>query len=315
MDTPTQGEVGGGVETPNRTLPENNTFDINRFFELRIQANEEWQKRSEVERYLDREIETDKPIAITIPSDLHVGSPGTAHLQLRDDFRAIAEHPALFAYIGGDWGNNYIVPKLIMAGVNDVFSAGDEQKEIVKYLFNFIARPKADGQQTVLAVGDGNHDNWLRKMANLDPLCTVLGELSHLFVGQGSVMRLKVGDITYKIFRRHRHRWSSVFNPAHAVVSEYQRNPFEFDIGIIEHQHISHYALFEGKEREDGTTDRISVRPGTYKLGDSFAEEHGFYYASNELVSIILWPDRFRMQPVKGLYQTIDLLDAVRVNN
>lgn len=288
------------------------SFDAERFFELRIEANAEWQKKIEAQRYLHRKIETDRPIAIINPSDLHVGSPGTAHYQIRDDFRSIAKHPGLFADLGGDWGNNYIVPKLVMAGVNDVFAAGDEQREMILYLVQQLAQAKQDGQQTVLAWRDGNHDNWLRKMANVDPRCMMLKDIEHLYAGQGSVMVLQVGNMTYRIFRRHRHRWSSVFNPAHAVVSEYQRNPFEFDIGVIEHQHLSHYALFDGKERADGDTTRIAIRPGTYKLGDSFAEEHGFYYASSELISVILWPDKFRMQPVKGLQQTIDILDAVR---
>lgn len=287
-------------------------FNVEKFFELRVEASEEWKKRSVTPRYLRRTIEIDKPVAIIFPSDLHVGAPGTAHYQIRDDFRRIAQHPGIYAYLGGDWGNNYIIPKLMTAGLNDTFAAGDEQREIIIYLVQQLVQSKPDGSQTILAWGDGNHDNWLRKMANLDTRLIMLAEIAHLYAGQGSVMGLQVGSQDYRVFRRHRQRWSSVFNHAHAVVAEYQRGPFEFDIGVIEHQHMSHYALFDGKERTDGKTDRVAVRPGTYKLTDPHAEEHGFYYSSSELISVILWPDRFRMQPVKGLHQVIDLLDAVR---
>lgn len=281
-------------------------FDAAAFFEKSLAAQEEWAKRNPTPRHIERVIETDKPVAVVFTSDWHIGGVGTLHRKLRDDMLHIANHERLFAYVGGDWGNNFIVGRLVMAGLNDVFAAGDQQYEVTRLIFEPLAT-----SNSCIAVASGNHDSWLMQAANLDPRWLVFRGVPHLCVREGAVMHLTVGEQTYRIFRRHRPRWGSIFNPAHAVVTEYQRNPFEFDVGIIEHQHMSHYALFDGKERDAGGTDRIAIRPGTYKLDDAYAEERGFYYASNELVSVIFWPDRFQMQPVKGLHELTEIVDAL----
>src|SRR5260221_3828720 len=60
-------------------------------------------------------IETDEPIAICFPSDWHIGSVGTDLERLRDDCQLIASHPRLFAAIGGDPVDNFILDKMSSA--------------------------------------------------------------------------------------------------------------------------------------------------------------------------------------------------------
>lgn len=278
-------------------------FDVEKYFDLSIQANEEWGKRTPQPRFITRYIETDRPISVTFTSDWHIGSPGTAHRQLRDDMRSLANEPNMYVDLGGDWADNYVVPGLVNVGVNNVFAAGDQQMVITL----LITRPLFD-MRKVLSVRTGNHNNWTAKVANLDPLFNTFGHVPNLCARDGSILNLHVGSQVYRIFRRHRPRWSSTFSPAHSVVAEYQRSPFDFDIGVIEHQHMSHGSDFDGKMREDGTTDRIAIRPGTYKVEDKFADEHGYYYSSTCQQSVILWPDKFRMLRVRGLEMTADIL-------
>lgn len=282
------------------------TFNVEKFFDLSIDAADEWAKFTPRPNVIERRIETDGPIALVFTSDWHIGAPGTRHRQLRDDMLRIADHPHLYVDLGGDWANNFVIPALMRAGLGETFAAGDQQTQIVL----FIVKPLFDSE-SVTSVRTGNHDNWTKAVSMIDPLYRTFGHVPHLCSKDGSMLVLHVGDQTYRIFRRHRPRWHSVFNPAHCVVSEYQRNPYDFDIGVIEHQHLSHYALFDGKERADGSTTRVAVRPGTYKLDDSYADEHGYYYASSEQVAVMMWPDKFQMQPIKGLPQTIEILDAL----
>lgn len=281
-------------------------FDPERFFDLSVAASDEWAKRNPLPRVIERTIEADRPIALTFTSDWHIGNPGTAHRLLKEDMQTIADHPYMYAEIGGDWADNFVVPKLMRAGVRNVFAAGDQQTVIIL----LIVKPLFD-KQKVTSVRTGNHNNWTLDVAMIDPLFATFGHVPHLCSRDGSLMNLRVGDQEYRIFRRHRPRWHSVFNAAHCVTTEYQRGPWEFDIGVIEHQHMSHYALFDGKTRANGTSDRIAVRPGTYKLRDPYAEEHGYEYSSSEQVSVILWPDKFQMQPVKGINQAIELVDGL----
>jgi hypothetical protein len=289
-----------------RQEPPVQEFDVEKFFELSLAAADEWRKRSAANDRLSIKIDTTQPIGIVFTSDWHVGGTGTEHLQIKADNETIAAHPQLYAYVGGDWSNNFVIPALAHAGQNDVFRPGDQQYEIVTYLLRILAQ-----NDSILAIGDGNHDNWTRRLVNIDPRNYVLSGLAHLYTAQGSLLELTVGGQLYRIFRRHRHRFSSVFNPGHAVVAEYQRNPYDFDIGVIEHQHEPHYSGFHGKERADGTTWRVAVRPGTYKTSDAFANEFGFYNSSSDLITVILYPDRFWMQPVRGLENAIELLDGL----
>jgi len=289
-------------KAPVRTQEGFEEFDVQRYFELSTQAATEWSKRY-AKGPVKVNIDTDVPIGLVLTSDWHVGGGGTEHLKIRDDNETIRDHPLLYAYVGGDWANNFIIPALEHAGREDTFSAGMQQYEIVKYLVSIL-------QGSIIAIGDGNHTDWTKRVSGIDPELVALGDLAYLHTANGSVLDLCVGDESYKIFRRHRNRWGSVFNPAHAVVTEYHRGPHEFDIGIIEHQHQPHYAMFDGKYRANGTTDRIAVRPGTYKTIDKHAQVNGYEYGSSELVVVILHPDRMHMQPVYGLNNAIEYLSA-----
>ena len=289
-----------------RKQDDDDPFDVEAFFELSLSAAAEWKKRQPSRDQVSIQIETDAPIGLVFTSDWHVGGSGTEHLQIRTDNRLIGEYPLLYAYVGGDWANNFVLPVLAHAGASDVFSAGDQQYEIVLYLLRMLTET-----DSLLAIGDGNHDAWTQRLVNLDPRMHALKEVAHLWTGQGSMVHLTVGQQVYRIFRRHRHRWSSVFNPGHAVVAEYQRNSQDFDIGVIEHQHEPHFSGFHGKERPDGSTWRIAVRPGTYKVRDSYAQTHGYDHASSDLIVVVLHPHRFWMQPVRGLDNAIEYLDSV----
>lgn len=281
-------------------------FNSDRYFELSIKASEEWAKRNPQPRFVERRIETNDPISVTFTSDWHIGNPGTAHKQLREDMRCLANHNRMYVYLGGDWADNYIVPKLAMVGQNNVFAAGDQQMLITL----LITKPLFD-THSVIAIGSGNHNGWTAAVAGIDPLFSTFREAPQLATREGAVLTLHVGEVSYRIFRRHRPRFSSVFSPSHAVVAEYQRSPFDFDIGVIEHEHMSHGADFDGKMREDGSTTRIAIRPGTYKVEDKFADEHGYYYSSSVQQSVILWPDKFRMLRVRGLEDTAEILDKL----
>jgi hypothetical protein len=285
---------------------EKEQFDADRYFDLAIETSKEWGKRHAEPRFVSRTIKTDRPISVTFTSDWHIGSPGTAHRQLRDDMRCLANHPQMYTFLGGDWADNYVVPKLQMVGQQNVFAAGEQQAVIAL----LIAKPLFD-TKSVIAVGRGNHNGWTQAVSGIDPLYHTFRDAPELATREGCVLSLHVGEVTYRIFRRHRPRYSSVYSPGHAIVGEYQRSPFDFDIGVVEHEHMSWGGDFDGKLRDDGTTTRIAIRPGTYKVEDRFADEHGYYYSSTVQQSVILWPDRFRMLRVRGLEDTAELLEKL----
>lgn len=279
-------------------------FDIEKYFELQLEAAAEWKKQHQDNTRMEIRIDSDAPVGVVFTSDWHVGGPGTEHLQIREDNSLISEHPQLFAYVGGDWADNFVIPALSHAGQGSVFEAGDQQYEIVRYLLEIL------GYDSILAISDGNHTDWSKRMSGIDPRMHLLRQTPSLYTSGGSLLKLTVGSQQYRIFRRHRHRWSSVFNPGHAVVSEYQRGKFDFDVGVIEHQHQPFIGTFDGHEREDLSTDRIAVRTGTYKVSDSHAALHGYAFSSTNMPCVVFFPDTFRMIPLLGIENAIDFLDS-----
>lgn len=283
-------------------------FDAAEYFRAQVAASEAWAKRKRPVTDAQVAIPTDAPVGIVFSSDWHIGNEGTDHRRILADNEVIAGHPRLFAALGGDGTDNFVDGmRLSHAGHNPVFDYGGQQWAIFRHLL----QPLVDSQ-SILYVSTGNHDGWTTRVAGIDATLGHLQGVPELYVGQGAVITLIVGSITYRVFRRHRNRWSSVHNPHHAVVMEYQCNSRDFDAGVIEHQHQPGYALFDGKRRPDGTTKRVSIRTGTYKTLDPHAQEFGYDYGAWDLPVLLLWPDRFYMQPVLGLDNAIELLDALR---
>lgn len=296
----------GGAPVAVRQSQTDTDFDVEKFFELQLRAAAEWRKRHVDNTRIDIAIDTDEPVVVCFTSDWHVGGKGTEHLQIKADNEFIAAHPNFFAYVGGDWSNNFVIPVLQHAGMSDIFSSGDQQYEIVRYLLQILL-----DSDKVLAIGDGNHIDWTKRMAAIDPRSHLLRDIPHLYTVNGSLMTLKVGEQEYRIFRRHKPRFSSHFNPGHSVIKEYQTGPYDFDAGVLEHHHEPFYGTFNGKYREDGSTTRIAIRPGTYKTIDDHADKGGFYGASSDMVCVIFHPERFWMQPVRGLQNAADIVDGM----
>lgn len=283
-------------------------FDVEGYFDAAVVANDLWRRHSKIRDNATIRIKTQRPaVGIVFSSDWHVGNAGTQHRQIRRDNELIASHPDLYAAIGGDGVDNFVdAMKLSHAGHEPVFDFGTQQAVIFRHLL----QPLIDSD-SLLWVSTGNHDGWTKRVSGLDASFGHLQGIPELYVGQGATVAMDVNGQRYDIFRRHRHRWSSVHNPHHSVVMEYQRNSRNFDVGVIEHQHQPSFALFDGKQREDGTTKRVAIRTGTYKTVDQHAIEFGYDYGSNELPVLILWADTFRMTPVMGLQAAIDILDSL----
>lgn len=292
---------------------EEEPFNIERFIQLREAATNEWNKFLPKNKKIEVKIETSDPILLCFLSDLHIGSKGVNHQKIKEDLSRIRDHSHTYCSVGGDLVNNYIIRGLMSVGLDDTFVAGGQQFVIASHLLSIVAE-----NHSLIYVGSGNHDGWTEKIAMVDPRFHMFSKVPYIYTGQGALIDLWVGQQKYVIYRRHRPRWSSVFNLIHAVVAEYQRNPYNFDIGVLEHTHESIIAPFYGKERKDKSLSadmqlgvRYGVRPGTAKLSDSYADERGFFYSSDIIQSLILYPDTMEMFPVSGLDRALRQIDLI----
>jgi hypothetical protein len=218
-------------------------------------------QQEQVQSEITVRIDTDRPIGIVFMSDFHIGNVGTDYEALNADIDLIRTCPLLKAMIGGDGIDNFIVPKLAAAHRDGAVLTIDLQW----FAFHDVLT-RLLGQ--ILAVGTGNHDAWTRKMAGIDGMDAMIGDLPIVNTGERSLIHLCVGDQSYRIFRKHRPIFSSSFNPGHAVAQLWRMGEVDFDLGVVEHQHVSYYGTFTGHGKE-----RLAIRTGSYKVLDSFASE------------------------------------------
>lgn len=286
---------------PVYTSQESSTFDVDRYIRLQVEASEELAKKNKFPSKIQITIDTDSPIGLCFPSDWHVGGSGVLYAMLRRDNILMSSHARMYSILGGDWGNNFVINELLHAGESDIFRAGEQQKTVFERELSIL---------DPLAVGVGNHDGWLRRVSGLDPANTWLGSMRPYAIEEGGVIELTVGNILYRVWRRHKPRRRRADDPCFSVQWEYRNGNTDFDIGVLEHDHVPWVGRFNGHTRDDGSTDRVAIRTGTYKTTDSYAIENGYQFGSHKIPSVVLWPDKRRMMPVLGLEDLQDILDG-----
>jgi len=244
---------------------------------------------------IDIPINIDKPIGLAFSADWHIGDEGVDYKRLGDDIDLINACPWLYAYIGGDGCANYILESLGEPAKKQ--SANIRQQwAVLRYLLDRI-------MPSTICVGDGNHPSWTKRLAGIDPTWLMIRDLPAVYTNEGGRLSLTVGNITYEIYRKHRPRFYSSYNPGHAVQQMWRFGECDFDVGVAEHHHEPNIGTFNAHGQR-----KIWVRTGTYKVYDEYARTKGFYGQSPETPVVIFWPDEKRYHPILGLREAIDYL-------
>lgn len=259
------------------------------------------------DRVVDVSLETDQPIAVAFPSDWHIGSKGVNLQRLWDDCRLIAAHPRLYVAVGGDPVDNFGPGNHPDAAESQITDRASQWR-IFRYLVELL-----HDSGSLLWVSSGNHDAWTHQWAGIDGISAALRGIPVAHTGEGALVRLRVGEHTYRIYRKHRPtRWKSGDNPTHFLRQMLMRGtPWEFDIGVSEHIHQAEICTFEW--RPGSQMDRIAICCGSYKERDDFAEGLGYYGGGYGVPTVILNPRRREMLAFTSIRHAINVLDGVSV--
>lgn len=224
-------------------------------------------------------IHTDKPIGVCHLADLHLGNVGTDHAQVRAHAEVISETDGLYAMLGGDGVDNFVLDKLASAAREDVVRPA-VQYRLLEYILRLF-------REKVLAVGDGNHDGWTERLADIAPLHDYVRSWPVVHTSQCGIVRLTVGQVTYVLYRQHKGRFNSAFNLTHTLKRAWEFGPEDWDIGIGEHHHLPTIEPFYRHGEK-----KVAIRTGTYKVYDQWARSQGFFGSRVGVPLVILWPDR-----------------------
>ena len=162
----------------------------------------------------------------------------------------------------------------------------------------------------IIAVVAGNHDLWTSALTDYDPLAKKVGDMNVMYHPHELNIRLLVNNIPYNFSIRHKRRGNSQIHPSRVVKKMWEDGECDFDIGVVGHHHTPVIEPFTKHGLE-----RWAIRPGSYKLIDSFAEMIGFQKERATCPLVILSPNRRDIQVFSDLRDGIKTLKTLNGDN
>lgn len=250
-------------------------------------------------RWADIHMQTDteKFIGIAFQSDQHIGNPFCDHEQLRIDTELITNSKNVFVIHAGDYIDNFIVDKPRPA-MKATIPPSVQWKLCEHYLDMSI--------DSLMAVVAGNHDLWTAGMTDFDPLKRFVEERGVLYHAHELNLRVWVSDIPYHISVRHKRRGNSNLDPSRVIKKMWDDGEADFDIGVVGHHHTPSVVPFTKHGQE-----RWAVRPGAYKIVDTFGEMCGFPREKPTSPMVILNPHTKEIQAFTDLRMGLRTLAAL----
>lgn len=251
---------------------------------------------NQIKTDVEIKVDTNRPFGVAFMSDWHIGSLGTDHAALLRDIELINSCDNLVAYVGGDPVDNFIPEKFAHAARDGQIVSPNFQWRMFRYAIEKL-------QPSLMAVGRGNHDAWTSRNASIEGITQALRGIPVLHTGEDTYIDLKVGEMTYTIYRKHRPIGSSRTNRTAGAKRSYDLGRRTFDVGVTEHHHEAAYSV----EQRHGHY-RYFITTGSYKVEDSHAAEWGFHHGGIGVPVVIFYPFRKKMIVYLNLEDAIERL-------
>lgn len=236
------------------------------------------------------------PIGIAFSGDWHLGASGIESERLRADLKLIGTTDGLYVAGMGDYVEGVgIYNKAASALYEGLFNDGDLQEAASITYFRY-----ADGKW--IAVGEGNHDAWMRRSAGVSRLSRILrqlgvrGQRPPYFSQGGGTIFAHVGHQRYVIAIVHNATGNSRLNTTNAQRRVFDSWPQWEGCDVICCGHL-HFNDLHIQSRKGSRC--LYLRSGTAKTRDSYAADHGFRPEYGIPLTILL-PDEKRVLAFRG---------------
>jgi len=249
----------------------------------------------------------DLPIYIWLNTDDHIGSVMTDYESFLRDFNTVKERPNFYLISNGDEIDNFMVTNKASTGVYENPFNPQQQALLFQKMFK-----KMDDKDKIVAMGFGNHNQWLRgagyKFEN-----TWLQDFKAPVLNCGGVVTIKYGSQEYKVAISHMHWGSSKLNPTNACERMLEHDYPEADIIFLGHTHQKEVLHFNRAGK-----DHVGVIGGTYKTSDEFGSEHGYGSCRGNIggITLAIFPDTKKIVPFYSIQEAEeDLLLRLEVKD
>jgi hypothetical protein len=252
------------------------TFDSPRGLEAEewlSEAEHRQEMRKEIEEeydYAKIELQSDRPLAIGITGDWHLGSSCNIEM-LRQDLEILSEHPLV---AGGFFMGDLTESANFNPAQDEMYFNLEEQRAMMESMLDLV------GKDRVLGLWRGNHDfKWERKHGTSKYTGLSKKYEAPVFYGN-AYLDIFVNDINYRGMGSHRLRGSSIYNNAHASVRGH-REIQGLDFVISGHNHKKGVNAQAVREF-NGARKIYAISSGTYSTGGGYAKDSGFGTQKNE---------------------------------
>jgi len=276
--------------------------DIDRIVDAVTVTQDAQNKTDPVILSADVALQADLPVALLCASCAHLGGRWTFHKAWRAVIEALFAIPRLYMLSLGDDIEGFLPGRMAADAVlEQSLPVRLQRKMLGYYIEELVRRGKLVG-----GAGSQHGSRWMRALVGDDPVKELY--TSHhipFFDGKG-LLRVSVGDQTYRILCGHRFPGSSIYNPLHAQGRAHRHDLPSADVVVQGDKHcygiseveVTNFA-FEVGERPTDTIWLVQV--GTAKAGlDKFTIEN---WSPGKFIwpVVVLWPDRHQVKVTRHL--------------
>lgn len=235
----------------------------------------EWTEEFIRRRELKKEVEgipgeieltfnTNKPIIWGLVGDIHGGGYEVDYELLAHDVSFISSRDYAYLIGGGDWTDSFF----FNPAQNQMVASFNQQRKFVDSMLKEI------GQEKVVALLIGDHDDWVAKMGT-----TIYDEFRDKYNFQiihgTTKMKVNLPEVQYKVVGGHQLPGSSMYNDSHPENRESKFGIQQGDIYIGWHNHKKAIAE-QVAEGFDGDIRQLYIASGAYKYSDDLAKKKGW---------------------------------------
>ena len=265
-------------------------------WEYKKEVSDSYVHNFDVKNRLTAVDDTKKYIGIGFIADIHLGNDGVLYRLAEAHGELIAKTDNCYAVLGGDAIDNFINQKILPAMLASTTSPKGEIYLLEKYLSFF--------GDNIMAMISGNHERWTKEITGLDFISGIAKDNKIMYSPEDFFITVKLGEIEYEIYIRHKYRFNSSFNQTHSVKQMLRLSDYTFDIGVVCHHHEPAIETGIWKQKK-----RVYIRPGSYKIADTFSRKIGFNKAVAIMPFVVLDPFKKNMTAIDSIEEGVEFLN------
>ncbi|MCK9479869.1 MAG: hypothetical protein M0R40_10295 [Firmicutes bacterium] len=258
--------------------------DIDEYIQAMYELQEKQERLDTKQVKATFRVPENKPVAIALWGDWHVGASGVDYKRLDKDTDTIGNTEGLYWVGMGDYKDNYQSFGHIGAQYEQVIQPGMQDRAVLHRL--------KDVSENNIALIRGCHDDWDYKTTNKDFISTMCAVTGAFNLWHGGDLTIEAGTQKYHFKLRHKYKFESSLNVENSMrrIMEIQG---ACDVAGAAHLHNPYYI-----ERHLMGEFRVMCRTGSYKIWDEFGQKLAGYKGKPGIPTIILYPDKHRMIPL-----------------